>query len=691
MSVPEMRLRIRALEEEIARHDEAYHTHDAPVISDADYDALRRELDALYAAHPEAQVADSAHQRVGAKAADGFQKIRHSVRMLSLSNVFDEEDVRAFLERIDHFLGRADSAAPLVFTAEPKIDGLSFSARYEKGALVYVATRGDGEVGEDVTANMCTIADFPRHLRGDQVPEILEVRGEVYMRKDDFLALNKARAASGDAQFANPRNAAAGSLRQLDPAITATRALSYFAYGVGDVRGASIRTQRELVQLLDACGLITNPRMQSVHGAEAMCEYTRALEAERGDLSYDIDGVVYKIDDLALQARLGFVGRAPRFAVAHKFAAEQAETTLLAIDIQVGRTGTLTPVARLSPVNVGGVMVQNATLHNEDEILRKDIRVGDHVIVQRAGDVIPQIVRVDSGKRKPDTVLYDFPQHCPVCGSVAVREEGEAARRCTGGLSCRAQMVQRLKHLVSRSALDIDGLGDKQLESLFDDGIIAAPADIFTLAARDADGLTRLKHREGYGEKSVTNLFAAIENARRVGLRKLIYALGIRHIGEENAKLLAQHFMRWESFHDACVRLAQGDETVRAELEAMDGIGPKIIHSLKECFAHDTQRQMIEALVRVLEVQAENPPQTGGVFAGKTVVFTGTLHHISRAEAKARAEAAGAKVASSVSAKTSLVIAGEDAGSKLSKARALGVETMDEAAFIAQLGEAVHA
>ncbi len=679
LSLDDARARHRALAAEIAAHDSAYHTHDAPTISDAAYDALRRELEGLEARFPEL----TKNTQVGGTTKEGFKKIRHTQRMLSLANVFDDEDVAAFLERIDQFLQRG-GLEPLPFTAEPKIDGLSFSARYEHGALVYVATRGDGEEGEDVTANMCTIANFPKQLNGD-VPAVLEVRGEAYMRKDAFLALNEARAAAGEALFANPRNAAAGSLRQLDVGITASRPLAYFAYGLGEVSAMPVTTQYELVQFLQQAGFVTNDLTTLVHGAAAMLAYTQDIGTQRGDLPYDIDGVVYKVNDLALQARLGFVGRAPRFATAHKFAAEQAETTLLAIDIQVGRTGSLTPVARLNPVNVGGVIVQNATLHNEDEIIRKDVRVGDHVIIQRAGDVIPQVVRVDEAKRPANSVPYHFPQTCPVCGSPAVREAGEVARRCTGGLVCSAQAVQRLKHFVSRGALDIDGLGDKQLEAFFEEGLIRAPADIFTLEVRDSEGLSRLKNREGYGEKSVAKLFAAIEKARVVSLRRFIYALGIRHVGEENAKLLAQHYQTVARMIEAMDSAAAGNEDALNDLLSVDGIGPKVVAALTEFFAHGEQRAMFNALLDQLRGAEEAAPASGGALAGKTVVFTGTLVGISRAEAKAQAEMAGAKVASSVSAKTSLVVAGADAGSKLAKARELNVEIIDEDTWLAMV------
>lgn len=675
----DVRERCAELAAQIRLHNAAYHTHDAPVISDAEYDALRRDLESLLHAHaylkPEFADVLSA---VGAAPLAGFAKVRHAQRMLSLANVFNRDDVMAFITRIDNFLQRDSSSGSIEVTAEPKIDGLSFSARYEHGKLKYVATRGDGEEGEDITPNMCTISSFPRSLEAQNVPAVFEVRGEVYMRKDDFLALNKAREAAKESLFANPRNAAAGSIRQLDVRVTASRPLSYFAYAVGEVSDWPVTTQAGLVEILARYGFVVNTHMRTLHGLDAMLAYTQAMEEMRADLPYDIDGVVYKLNDLKLQERLGYVGRTPRFAAAHKFAAEQAETTLLSIDIQVGRTGALTPVARLKPVGVGGVLVQNATLHNEDEIIRKDIRVGDHVVVQRAGDVIPQVVKVVLEKRLVESSPYHFPTVCPVCSSPAVREEGEAVRRCTGGLLCNAQLLQRMKHLVSRSALDIDGLGDKQLESFFNEGLITSPAEIFTLEARDLQGITRLKHREGYGERSVANLFASITRARDVSLARLIYALGIRYVGEETAKILAQHCVSYQRFRSLAESIAQADANAHNELLAIDGIGPKVVHAIAECFSHPDQRRVIDALTAELHIADEAPAASGGMLEGKTVVFTGTLASISRAEAKVRAESLGAKVASAVSAKTSFVVAGEDAGSKLKKAHELGVAILSE-------------
>lgn len=681
------RARHEALSREILHHNQLYYQEDSPEISDAAYDALRAELVALEEKFPELKKgqASSASDMVGAAPKRGFQKIRHSERMLSLGNVFSVEDLEDFLERIDNFLMRPDDADFLPFTAEPKIDGLSFSARYEQGTLVYVATRGDGETGENVTENMKTIASFPQNISHSRLPDIFEVRGEVYMRKEDFLALNATREAAGEALFANPRNAAAGSLRQLDATITAARPLAYFAYALGATSAAVADTQTGLVAFLSALGFQVNHEMRACHNLQDMLAYTDALYEKRADLSYDIDGVVYKLDDLALQQRLGFVGREPRFAVAHKFPAEQAETTILAIDIQVGRTGALTPVARLQPVNVGGVLVQNATLHNEDEIQRKDIRIGDHVIIQRAGDVIPQVVKSLEEKRKGQLPVFIFPHICPVCGSPALREEGEVARRCTGGLSCQAQVVERLKHFVSRNAMDIDGLGDKQLEAFYAEGLIRSFADIFTLQRRDQENISKLKNRSGYGEKSANNLFAAIDTARTRSLRRFLYALGIRYLGEETAKLLARHFISLDAFIQAMDALVANEPAAKENLLNIDGIGPKLVTALAEFFGHPAQRALFDAVLQELSITDEEAKVQSGVFAGKTLVFTGTLVNIGRKEAKQRAEALGAKVAGSVSAKTDYVVAGAQAGSKLKKAKELGVTVLSEEEWLAML------
>jgi len=817
----------------------AYHRDDAPQITDADYDALKRRLIALEARFPDLAVADSPTRKVGGALAEGFAKLRHAVPMFSLENAFEDGDVVDFLERIRKYLGHD---GVLHFTAEPKIDGLSLSLRYEGGNLVQAATRGDGEVGENVTANARTIADIPRHLSG--APEVLEVRGEVYMSHADFAALNTRQAASGEKTFANPRNAAAGSLRQLDADITAARPLRFFAYSWGQVTAPLAGTQIGAMDRLRALGFQVNPLTVLCTGPDALLAHYRRIEAQRASLGYDIDGVVYKVNDLALQRRLGFRAATPRWALAHKFPAELAWTRLLAIDIQVGRTGALSPVARLAPLTVGGVVVSNATLHNEDYIAGRnskgepirdgaDIRVGDWVQVYRAGDVIPKVAAVDLTRRPATALPFAFPQTCPDCGSDAVREPGDAVRRCTGGLICPAQAVERLKHFVARGAFDIEGLGAKQIEAFFNDPDlpVKTPADIFTLAERDASAPRKLKDRDGWGEKSAQNLFAAIEARRRIPLARLIFALGIRHVGEEQARRLAiywrdldslfqaardlfeerqalwgafirrftddSHALRrpweipfrirdlelqawpealdfpglggqlllfamyararnesdeevfltafknskkytdkqdraseffgsarkfasdlgpiiegvkrtwatlfarpiflsdseWANSSYEISRLILKDNKVLATLTAAEGVGPEVASAIFD-FAHDdVQSGMIEQLMRELHVIApDTRPSgnhaTGSPVAGLTLVFTGTLERMSRAEAKARAESLGAKVAGSVSAKTDLVIAGPGAGSKAKAAAALGVKVIDEDAWLALAGPA---
>jgi DNA ligase (NAD+) len=678
----------------------AYHTLDAPEISDADYDALKARNRAIEARFPVLKRSDSPSDLVGGLVAEGFGKVAHRVRMLSLENAFAAEEVAEFDDRVRKFLGHV---GPLEYTAEPKIDGLSLSLRYERGALVQAATRGDGDVGENVTENARTIADIPQRL--DAAPKILEVRGEVYMSHGDFAALNDRQAAAGDKSFANPRNAAAGSLRQLDAGITASRPLRFFAYAWGEVTQPIGPTQFDAIQRLKVLGFQTNPLTVRCDGPAAMLAHYRLIEAQRATLGYDIDGVVYKVDDLALQARLGFRSSTPRWALAHKFPAELAWTELLGIDIQVGRTGALSPVARLQPVTVGGVVVSNATLHNEDYIagrdskgaairpdangVGKDIRVGDWVQVYRAGDVIPKVADVDLSRRKTGAQPYVFPHVCPECGSEAHREEGDSVRRCTGGLICPAQAVERLKHLVSRSAFDIEGLGAKQVEMFFYDPDLSVktPADIFSLSARDAaNPLQKLRNRDGFGEVSATKLFAAIEARRTIPLDRLIFALGIRHVGEVAAGLLARHFSTWEAFEAAVAGAAPGNPAW-AELTAIDGVGAVMAQSLVDAFANPAERAAIDALAGVLMIQ---PVAARGVVdspvAGKTVVFTGTLERMTRAEAKARAEALGAKVAGSVSARTDLVIAGPGAGSKAKDAERLGVEVIDEDAWLRLIG-----
>ena len=611
--------------------------------------------------------------------------------MLSLANGFDEADIADFVARIRRFLGLS-ADEPVAFTAEPKIDGLSMALRYEKGRLIEAATRGDGQEGENVTANVRTISDVPQRVTASNFPEVFEVRGEIYMHHDDFAALNRAQEAEGAKVFANPRNAAAGSVRQLDPSITARRPLRFFAYAWGEVTSLPAETQSGVMAALKRWGFPVNPLLTVVSSVDGLIAQYRAIEEQRANLGYDIDGVVYKVDRLDLQRRLGFVSRSPRWALAHKFAAEQATTVLEDIEIQVGRTGALTPVARLKPVTVGGVVVSNATLHNEDEIARKDVRIGDTVVVQRAGDVIPQIVQVIADKRPKGAEPYVFPTLCPACGSHAVREVNErsgkvdAVRRCTGGLICPAQRVERLKHFVSRNAFDIEGLGDKAIHAFYDDGLIASPQDIFTLAERDGRALKKLKDREGWGETSVKNLFAAIDERRAIGLDRFIYALGIRHVGETTARTLARAYGGIDAFMAQMQGVAAGDEAARAELDNIDGIGEAVAEAMADFFGEPHNLGVVEALIAEVDVQPLEAIRSGSPVAGKTVVFTGALERMTRDEAKAMAERLGAKVAGSVSAKTDLVVAGPGAGSKLKKASDLGVEVIDEDAWFDRVG-----
>ncbi|KQB17448.1 NAD-dependent DNA ligase LigA [Rhodobacter capsulatus] len=676
---------------EAANH--AYHTLDAPEISDADYDALKRRLAAIEARFPDLAQADSPTTRVGAAVAEGFAKVAHEIRMLSLENAFLDADVADFDGRMRCYLGLGPEVA-LPCTAEPKIDGLSLSLRYEDGLLVQAATRGDGEVGENVTENARTIADIPQRLTG--APAVLEVRGEVYMSHADFAALNARQADRGDKSFANPRNAAAGSLRQLDARITASRPLKFFAYSWGVLSAPLADTQIGAIERLKDLGFQTNPLTRLCADTGEMLSHYRAIEAQRAVLGYDIDGVVYKLNDLALQARLGFRSTTPRWAIAHKFPAELAWTRLEKIEIQVGRTGALSPVARLAPVTVGGVVVSNATLHNEDyiaglsskgEVIRdgKDIREGDWVQVYRAGDVIPKVADVDLSRRDPASQPFVFPHLCPECGSEALREEGDAVRRCTGGLICPAQAVEKLKHFVSRAAFDIEGLGAKQVEAFYKDGWIREPAEIFTLQARFGAGLQQLKNREGWGEKSAQNLFQAIEDKRKIPLARLIFALGIRHVGESSAALLATHYLTWERF-EAAMSAAVPESADWQELLSIDGVGETLAASVTAAFHPGAERDAIDRLVAHLSVEPATPRASDSPVAGLTVVFTGTLERMTRAEAKARAEALGAKVAGSVSAKTDILVAGPGAGSKAKKAAELGVKVLDEEAWLRLIG-----
>ncbi|MGO8844696.1 MAG: NAD-dependent DNA ligase LigA [Methylocella sp.] len=678
------------LGEEIAAHDKRYYTEDAPIVSDAEYDVLRLRYEALEAAFPELATPESLTKKIGAAPSEKFAKVRHRVPVLSLGNIFGEEEVADFVTRIRRFLGLSPEA-PLAITAEPKIDGLSCSLRYESGKLVQAATRGDGYEGEDVTANVRTIGEIPHVLKG-AAPEILEVRGEVYMTHADFAALNERQKEAGKTLFANPRNAAAGSLRQLDPAITAARPLHFFAYAWGEVSALPASTQMGMIAAFKDFGFPINPLMVLCHSAEELITHYRHIESLRARLGYDIDGVVYKVDSLALQNRLGFVSRAPRWAAAHKFPAEKATTVLRAIEINVGRTGALTPVARLDPVTVGGVVVSNATLHNEDEIARKDIRVGDTVTVQRAGDVIPQILGPILDKRPEDSKPYVFPEICPVCGSAAVREidpktgTADVVRRCTGGLVCTAQVVERLKHFASRNAFDIEGFGDKLIEQFFHDGLIKTPADIFTLEERERRGLLRLTEREGFGELSVRNLFNAIEARRTLPLNRFIYALGIRHVGETNARRLARHFETFEALRKTAKAAQEGSEA-RAEINNIEGIGETVAEAVADFFAEKHNEDVLDALLDHMTPVPMEAVASASPVAGKTVVFTGSLERMTRDEAKAMAERLGAKVAASVSKKTDLVVAGPGAGSKLAKAAELGIETISEEDWLKLTGQ----
>ena len=776
LAEPEARAELARLAAEIARHDRLYHAEDAPEVSDAEYDALVQRNAAIEARFPHLVRADSPSRRVGAAPAEGFGKVRHRAPMLSLGNAFADEDVADFVERVRRFLSLSADAA-LAFTAEPKIDGLSISLTYEQGRLTVAATRGDGTEGENVTANVMTIREIPHRLKGRGIPDLIEVRGEIYLGHDDFRRLNAAQEAAGEKVFANPRNAAAGSLRQLDASITAGRPLRFFAYTWGEASSPPAVTQHEAVAAFARWGLPTNPRMRLCRSADDMLGYYRETGAARAGLGYDIDGVVYKVDDLALQSRLGFVSRSPRWAIAHKFPAEQATTVLEGIDIQVGRTGSLTPVAKLRPVTVGGVVVSNATLHNEDEIARKDVRIGDTVIVQRAGDVIPQVLGVVFEKRPSSAMPFEFPRTCPACGSAATRELDEATgdsdvvRRCTAGLVCSAQAKERLKHFVSRNALDIEGLGDERIELFFDEGLIREPADIFTLEARDAASPAPLAERKGFGERSTENLWKAIRARQTVPLDRLLFALGIRHVGETTARDLAKAFGDWAALRSAIDRAVAGQpsrawrrfmalpgvgpKTATATLKGLAALGaelprtglldeplaprllaaklapPKAAAALAEAFGGDAERLTAAAaeanrnppgdgylelasLSGVGEVAAdalcdffrephnreaiarleagitvapyERPAAVQSSVTGKTVVFTGTLTRMGRSEAKAQAERLGAKVAGSVSKRTDYVVAGEDAGSKLDRARELDVTVLSEDEWLAMIG-----
>ena len=698
------------LASEIAEHDRRYHGEDSPTISDAEYDALRKRNNEIEARFPKLVRPDSPSHRVGATPSEKFGKVRHAVPMLSLDNAFSDEEVHDFAVRVRRFLGLKESD-DLDITAEPKIDGLSASLRYEDGVFVLGATRGDGTEGEDITPNLRTIRDIPLRLQG-KAPKVFEVRGEVYMSHKEFAALNKRQEKEGRQTYANPRNSAAGSVRQLDPGITAARALNFFAYAWGEVSALPERTQWDMLQFLKRSGFRINPYVRRCKTVDDVLAFYRDMEGRRASLGYDIDGVVYKVDDLRFQERLGFVSRSPRWAVAHKFAAEQAETVLEDIDIQVGRTGKLAPVAKLRAVTVGGVVVQNATLHNEDEIARKDVRIGDTVVVQRAGDVIPQIVRVVLEKRPKGAKTFSFPHKCPACGSNAVREVDEETgredvdRRCTGGLICPAQAVERLRHFVGRDAFDIEGLGGIYIETLHESGLLKQPADIFGLP-RKTDELSRVlaerreqlsaerrakegkealkkkvKKAEEREDKLVENLVASIERRREIPLDRFINALGIRHVGDTTAKLLARTYRSIGAF----IKTMEGEQAVE-ELEAIEGIGPTVAEAVHDFFAEKHNRDAVQRLLKEVDVKNVAAPKiSGSPVVGKTIVFTGTLEKMTRPEAKARAESLGAKVAGSVSKKTDLVVAGPGAGSKLSDAQKFGVEVIDEDAWLKLIG-----
>jgi len=712
------------LAEELKKHDELYYKNSAPLIADAEYDALRKRYEELEALFPELVNDDSMSKKVGAEVAEGFNKIQHAVPMLSLANAFSQEDIEDFIARVKKFIGNTDTTS-IEFFCEPKIDGLSFSARFENGVLINSATRGDGYTGEDITANIKTVIDFPHTINtklqskndiNDKVwcyfffyallqnhcsswlsqepatepkrknsyhichhliatwyknaPKILEVRGEVYMAKSDFAELNKKREEDGKALFANPRNAAAGSLRQLDPSITAQRKLRYFVYAWGETTEIK-STQQEQIEYLNQLGFITNPLNRLCKSADDIMQFYNDISEERYKLDYDIDGLVYKLNRIDWQEKLGNVSRSPRWAVAQKFPAEQAVTVIENITIQVGRTGALTPVANLTPINVGGVMVSRATLHNEDEINRKDIREGDTVTIQRAGDVIPQIVKVDLSKRPANSIPFIFPDTCPICDSKAIRDEGEAIRRCTGGLKCSAQALERLRHFVSRNAFDIDGFGKKQVEAFWEKGVVKSPVDIFILEEADKNSLTPIRKWEGWGDKSAENLFKAINEKRNISLERFIYALGIRFIGQTTAKLLANHYKSFDNFKAGVL------ENIN-ELININGIGEKASQALTEFFNEEYNLKLVSELKEQINIEVIEEQEGEKILEGEVMVFTGTLHTMSRDEAKNIAERLGAKVTGSVSKNTTILVAGENAGSKADKAEKLGVRIMSE-------------
>ena len=683
MNEAAVKKRIANLSMEIRAADALYYQDDNPALSDAAYDALRKELIALETEYPHLVKKNSPTQSVGVKPIGKFGKITHRVSMLSLDNAFTDEDVTDFCARVKRFLS-LDDAAPLSFTAEPKIDGLSAALRYENGKLVSGATRGDGKVGEDVTANLSTLETIPKTLTGEGWPEVLEVRGEVYIDHADFDTMNAAQVKAGKDAYKNPRNAAAGSLRQIDPSITAARPLKFFAYTWGEISRPISDTQMGAVERFAQWGFDVNDQMRVHESAAEMIAHYHVIEEKRAGLGYDIDGVVYKVNDLALQQRLGFVSRAPRWAIAHKFPAEKAITLLEAIDVQVGRTGALTPVARLTPITVGGVVVSNATLHNEDEIERLGVKPGDTVEIQRAGDVIPQVLRVvEAGTGE----LFSLPHECPICGAPAIRDVDEktgkqdVVRRCTNGLSCPAQVIEGLRHFVSRRAYDIDGMGAKQIELFYEKDLVKEPADIFTLEARNED--IQLNKWEGWGETSAANLFAAINERRRIGFARALYALGIRHVGQGNSDLISKHYLSWDKMQMAlqAAKMHIGEDW--ADLISVDGMGEAAAGSLVDFFNAPQNAQVIENLLQQITVIDAEAPSSDSPVSGKTVVFTGKLEKFSRDEAKAKAQSLGAKVSGSVSAKTDILVAGPGAGSKLKKATELGIKTFTEDEWLA--------
>lgn len=678
--------RIAFLSQEIRAADALYYQDDNPALTDAEYDALRKELIALENEHPHLTQKDSPTQSVGVKPSGKFGKIKHTVPMLSLDNAFSDEDVSDFVARVKRFLSLAEDA-PLAFTAEPKIDGLSAAIRYEQGRLVSGATRGDGQIGEDVTANLSTLDTVPKQLSGENWPDIIEIRGEVYIDHADFDTMNAAQVAAGKSEYKNPRNAAAGSLRQIDPSVTASRPLKFFAYTWGEVSEPFAETQMEAVAKMAEWGFSVNPEMRLHDGPNSMTAHYADILTARAGLGYDIDGVVYKVDDLALQSRLGFVSRAPRWAIAHKFPAEKAITRIEAIDIQVGRTGSLTPVARLTPITVGGVVVSNATLHNADEITRLGVKVGDSIEIQRAGDVIPQVLRVVEAS---DGQPFVFPTRCPACNAPVSADVDEktgrqdVVRRCTNGLLCPAQAVQSLVHFVSRQVFDIDGLGERQVEAFFEKGLIKEPADIFTL--RDRNNEIQLESWEGFGETSAAKLFDAIDDRRTIPFDRVLYGLGIRHVGRTNSRLIAQHFISWDKFRDAVPKLQEPQSDIYQGLLGIDGMGQAALGALAGFFASDKNLTVVDNLTAQLDIQDAEAPSSDSPVAGKIVVFTGKLERFSRDEAKARAQSLGAKVSGSVSKKTDYLVAGPGAGSKLKKAEAAGVKVLTEDEWLALIG-----